>query len=339
MPSFEITEHRFASARHTSFYLACGPEDGPLIVFTHGWPELSLSWRHQLPFFGAMGFRAIAPDMRGYGRSTVYSETEAYNQESAVKDMIELLDGLGRNDAIWVGHDWGAPVSWNIASHHPDRCRGVVGLCVPYASLEQGLDFVITLSDRTLYPENEYPAAQWEYMRHYEERFDEATQPMDANPHNFVQAIFRKGDPAGIGQPASTAYVRKQGGWMGGMSEAPAVPRDEDVVSEADLQTYATYLEKNGFASANAWYMNHSDNAEYYKGAENNGALVMPVLFLAARYDYVCEAITSRLAEPMREKCSSLTEAIIDSGHWMAQEKPCEVNLEIVKWLTANELV
>ena len=58
------------TARHTSFYLECGPADGPLLVFLHGWPELSISWRHQLPCFAAMGFRCVAPDMRGYGRSS-----------------------------------------------------------------------------------------------------------------------------------------------------------------------------------------------------------------------------------------------------------------------------
>ncbi|HEX4098912.1 MAG TPA: alpha/beta fold hydrolase, partial [Caulobacteraceae bacterium] len=71
-----MTEHVAKSARHTSFYLACGPEDGPLVIFVHGWPELSISWRHQLPFLAAMGFRAVAPDMRGYGRSSVYGRHE-----------------------------------------------------------------------------------------------------------------------------------------------------------------------------------------------------------------------------------------------------------------------
>jgi len=70
---FPVTDHVVKTARHTSFYLACGAADAPLIVFVHGWPELSISWRHQLPCFAALGFRAIAPDMRGYGRSTVHT--------------------------------------------------------------------------------------------------------------------------------------------------------------------------------------------------------------------------------------------------------------------------
>src|SRR5579871_7037981 len=101
--SASITEHVARNGRHTSFYLACGPEDGPLIVFVHGWPELSISWRHQLPVFGALGFRAIAPDMRGYGRSSVYPRHADYALVHAVHDMLDLLDKLGREQAIWVG--------------------------------------------------------------------------------------------------------------------------------------------------------------------------------------------------------------------------------------------
>ena len=110
-----ITEHVVRTDRHRTFYLASGPADAPAIVFVHGWPELSISWRHQLPCFGALGFRAVAPDMRGYGRSSVYGRHEDYALEHSVRDMLELLDGLGRDRAIWVGHDWGSPVVWSLA--------------------------------------------------------------------------------------------------------------------------------------------------------------------------------------------------------------------------------
>ena len=86
-----LTEHTLKTDRHTTFYLAAGPEDGPLVIFVHGWPELSISWRHQLPALAALGFRAIAPDMRGYGRSSVYSQHGNYAQEHIVRDMLELL--------------------------------------------------------------------------------------------------------------------------------------------------------------------------------------------------------------------------------------------------------
>ena len=151
------TEHTLKTARHTTGYLACGPEAGPLLIFVHGWPELSLSWRHQLPAFAALGFRCIAPDMRGYGRSSTYPRHEDYTQEAIVGDMLELLAFLGRERAVWIGHDWGAPVVWNIASHHPERCIGVANLCVPYIAAGFELDNLVPLVDRSIYPEAEHP--------------------------------------------------------------------------------------------------------------------------------------------------------------------------------------
>ena len=130
--TFPVTEHTLKTERHTTGYLACGPESGPLLIFCHGWPELSLSWRHQLPAMAALGFRCIAPDMRGYGRSSTYARHEDFAQELIVQDMLELLASLGREKAVWIGHDWGSPVVWNIAAQHADRTVAVASLCVPY---------------------------------------------------------------------------------------------------------------------------------------------------------------------------------------------------------------
>lgn len=326
------TEHTVRTQRHTTFYLAAGPEDGPLIIFVHGWPELSISWRHQLPVLAALGFRALAPDMRGYGRSSVYDRHEDYAQEHIVRDMLELLDSLGKEKAVWVGHDWGSPVVWNIASHHPDRCYAVANLCVPYYTIERGLDHTLTLVDRDLYPINEFPAGQWDYMRYYEENFAEAVAPMDANVYKFVKLLFRKGNPDGEGKQAVTATARRNHGMLG-VSGVPDLPRDNDVVTEEDLSIYVSALTRNGFFGPSSWYRNHLANAAYAQTARNDGRLAMPVLFLNARYDYVCECTHSRLAEPMRAYCRHLTEVTIRSGHWMAQEKPGEVNAALVHWL------
>ena len=91
---FQVTEHVAKTSRHMTAYLACGAADAPLITFLHGWPELSISWRHQLPVFAELGFRCVAPDMRGYGRSSVYGQHPDYAVENSVHDMIELLDSI-----------------------------------------------------------------------------------------------------------------------------------------------------------------------------------------------------------------------------------------------------
>ena len=136
--------------------------------------------------------------------------------------------------------------------------------------------------------------------------------------------------------PSGTAMVRKNGGWFAGLDAAPEVPPDYDVVTDADLDIYATGLEKNSFFGPNSWYMNHEANAAYFSNAPAGGELSMPALFLHARYDYTCETLRSRLAEPMRELCLDLTEATVDTGHWMAQEAPWVVNREIARWLFAR---
>jgi pimeloyl-ACP methyl ester carboxylesterase len=331
-----ITEHTTQSSRHTTFYLAAGPEDGPLIIFVHGWPELSISWRHQLPVMGGLGFRAIAPDMRGYGRSSVHRKHSDYAQREVVADMLELLDALGRDKAVWVGHDWGSPTVWRLAAHHPDRCFAVANLCVPYYALDKGLDAALPYVDRSVYPQDAFPYGQWEYMRFYEENFDKATRTFEANPYNTAKALFRKGSPAGVGKPSLTAFVRRNGGWFGGAAEAPDVPRDPDVVSEEDLKQYADAMKRNGFFGPDSYYMNHAANAAYAAEALDDGMLDMPVLFIGARYDFTCETITSRLAEPMQGRCRNLTMKVIDSGHWMAQEKPRELNAALTHWLATQ---
>lgn len=329
----EVTEQVVTGQGHTVSYLAAGPEDGPLAVFVHGWPERSFSWRHQLPALAALGFRAVAPDQRGYGGSTVHPRHEDYRLELVVGDMVGLLDALGRERAVWVGHDWGSPVVWSLASHHPERCDAVANLCVPYATLERGLDAAVALVDREVYPEDEFPVGQWDYQRYYEEHFDRATGVMDANPYNLVKALFRKGNPAGQGRPTGTARTRANGGWFGGADEAPDLPADHDIATEAELRAYAAGLERNGFFGPNSYYMNHAANAEYTSRWRAGGVLDLPVLFLAARYDYTCECTASDLATPMRQLCRDLRYETLDCGHWMAQEKPREVNAALVRWL------
>jgi pimeloyl-ACP methyl ester carboxylesterase len=337
--TFPVTEHTVKTARHTTGYLACGAEGGPLLIFCHGWPELSLSWRHQLPAFAALGFRAVAPDMRGYGRSSTYSRHEDFAQAPIVEDMLELLASLGRahgqDRAVWIGHDWGSSVVWNIAAQHPDKTAGVASLCVPYIAQGFTIENRLPLVDRSVYPADLYPAGQWDYHLFYEENFDKARADFEVNIRNVVKAMFRRGDPARVGKPAPTASVRKAGGWFGG-GACPDVPRDGDVITEQDLEAYTATLQASGFFGPNSWYMNHKANGAYARRARNGGKLSMPVLFLHGAYDTTCETVSSKLAEPMRRDCSDLTEVVVKSGHWMAQEQPAAVNAALARWLATK---
>jgi pimeloyl-ACP methyl ester carboxylesterase len=334
--TFLITEHVAETSRHTTFYLACGAPNATPIIFLHGWPELSISWRHQLPVFGALGFRAIAPDMRGYGRSSVYTRQEDYAQEHIVTDMIELLDALGATKAIWVGHDWGSPVAWGLAQHHADRCHGVASLCVPYLPNGFTPTNAIALADRSVYPEDKYPAAQWDYQLFYLESFATARAAFEANVRATVKVLFRAGDPALKGRPFRSAICRKNGGFFAGAGSAPDLPRDAAVLTQQDEDQYTAALERNGFFGPDSWYMNPAANAAFADRCKAHWRLRMPVLFAHAAYDYICETIDSQTAEPMRAHCDNLTETTVNSGHWMAQEKPVQVNAALAKWLSAQ---
>jgi pimeloyl-ACP methyl ester carboxylesterase len=333
---FAVTEHVAETPRHRTFYLSCGAADAPPIIFVHGWPELSLSWRHQLPCFASLGFRAIAPDMRGYGGSSVYARQEDYALEHTVADMLELLAALGRDKAVWVGHDWGAPVVWSLASHHPERCVAVANLCVPHFAHGFSPEHVLPYIARDIYPEAEYPVGQWDYMLHYEENFDATVREFEADVAATLRINFRKGNPERLGKPSPLAAIRKRGSWFGPAGRAPDTPLDTDVLSEEDLEQYASALRRNGFFGPNAWYVNHRRNNDYAARSLDGGKLTLPVLYLHAKYDLTCETLISRLAEPMRRDCTRLREAIVRSGHWMAQECPTAVNAAIARWLACD---
>ena len=129
-----------------------------------------------------------------------------------------------------------------------------------------------------------------------------------------------------LSKPARTAFIRASRGWFGKANTAPDVPRDSTVLTEEDEHRYVASLKRNGFSGPDRWYMNSEVNADFARRATSNWRLTMPVLVLHAEYDYVCEPIESRLAEPMRRHSANLVEATIPSGHWMAQEKPVLVN-------------
>jgi pimeloyl-ACP methyl ester carboxylesterase len=105
---------------------------GPLVIMVHGFPELWYSWRHQIKPVAQAGYRVVAPDVRGYGGSDKPHEVEAYDMETLMKDVVGLIDTLGEEKAILVGHDWGAPICWNTAALHPSRISAIASLGVPY---------------------------------------------------------------------------------------------------------------------------------------------------------------------------------------------------------------
>lgn len=336
MDTNNFTAHRHETARHHTVWIEAGPSDGPLLIFLHGWPEMGLVWCRQIEHFAAAGWRCVAPDLRGYGGSSVPDAVSAYTVRETAADMVELHDALGGAPAVWVGHDWGSPVVWALASHHAARCRAVVNLCVPYLACGFALPNLLPLVDRTLYPEDKYPAGQWDYWLFYRERFAQAAADDEADVAATLALLYQPGKPEAVGKPAITANIRAQGGWFGPAHRAPAVPRNEALLSQADYDALGAAFQATGFRGANAWYMNDAANLAYAAEAPGFGRLTLPVLFLHAAWDTVCETACGRLAEPMRADCVDLTEQTIEAGHMLMLERPAEVNAAISGWLDAK---
>ena len=194
--TFPVTEHTVKTARHTTGYLACGAEKAPLLIFCHGWPELSLSWRHQLPAFAALGFRCVAPDMRGYGRSSTYTRHEDFapgaDRRGHARAPGRARPRQGGVDRPRLGQPGGV-------EHRRPPSRQDGGRGQPLRALSRRRASRWTSSCRwstaRSIPRPSFRSGQWDYQFFYEESFDKARKGFEANIRNVVKALFRKGDP------------------------------------------------------------------------------------------------------------------------------------------------
>ena len=266
---FPITENVVATDRHSSFYLECGPADGVPIIFVHGWPELAISWRAQLPAFAELGFRCIAPDMRGYGRSSQYARTQDYTAEECVTDLMELLAGIGADKATWIGHDAGAGAVWQLAAHHPQACIAVANLCVPYLPQGFTLESMVPLVNRDIYPADQYPFGQWQYWQYHNEAPEQIAAVMNRDIEHSVRLFFRRGSADHEGRPSGTVHVKAPDGWEKLYEATRGIGVDEAVLDEESYRAFVASFKRRGLARVNAFYRNDSANAAYASTAVN----------------------------------------------------------------------
>lgn len=123
--------HRTIRTNGIDLHLAEAGE-GPLVILLHGFPELWYSFRHQLGALAEAGYRAVAPDQRGYGATDAPSAVHDYTLMHLAGDIVGLFDALDEDSAVVVGQDWGSPVATTLALFRPDLVRGLVMLSTPY---------------------------------------------------------------------------------------------------------------------------------------------------------------------------------------------------------------
>lgn len=337
----EYTVQYSNGTKHIS-YITRGPSDGPAIIFLHGWPGVAETWKYQLDHFAGLDYYAVAPDMPGYGKSSHDADLTDYAHESIIPGLLAMLERIGRTKAIWVGHDWGAAVASSLVATHPEVVEAMVWLTVPYRTLELGYVEVLPLINRTVYPEEEYPYGQWDYMLYYEEQFERVTSVFNSSIEFSIKAIFGAwdGNTSVIGVPAPLSHIRKDGGWFGGIDQAPSgdvIPLNMTTLDQDLYDVLVSKLTTTGFGPPDGYYINHARNRVYnLEYQKNNGYLDMPCLFVEAKYDSVLDTSNSELLSPMPAFCKNFSFASVDASHWLQLQKPDRVNAAIANWLQQN---
>jgi pimeloyl-ACP methyl ester carboxylesterase len=291
---------------------------GPAVVMCHGFPETAYSWRHQLPALAEAGFRAIAPNQRGYADSTVLPNVQDYDLVHLTDDMARLLDALAIERAVFAGHDWGGFVTWAMPLRFPDRCLGVIGVNTPYVPFP-GTDVL-----RRAFGDDEKLYILW---------FQEpgvAEAALDRNPRLVFQQLMCRGvDP---GESAGLF-----GGALLGEDANPfrrletLEPIGPPLLAEEELEHYARAFQQSGFFGPVSWYRNIDRNNQLLPDLGLR-KLALPCLQICAAWDF---ALPPAMAAGMPALCSDLEMHTIDAcGHWTQQEQPEELNRLMIDWLT-----
>ncbi|MCW2664535.1 MAG: epoxide hydrolase [Mycobacterium sp.] len=300
-----------------------GDRGAPVVILAHGFPELAYSWRHQIPALADAGYHVLAPDQRGYGGSSRPDAIEAYNIHELTADLVGLLDDVGAQRAVWVGHDWGAPVVWHAPLLHPDRVAAVAALSVPALPRPKEAP---TQTWRKRFGENFF------YILYFQQP-GVADAELDADPARTMRRMM-----GGLGTSADPGAGLRMvapgpDGFIDRLPEPDGLP---DWISQEELDHYIAEFARTGFTGGLNWYRNFDRNWETTPEL-TDAKIAVPCLFIAGtadpvlaftRVDRASEAISGPYHQLMIE----------GAGHWLQQERPEEVNAALLEFLNGLEL-
>lgn len=278
---------------------------GNPIILCHGWPEHAYSWRYQIPALVKAGYHVIVPNQRGFGRSSSPQNITDYDISHLTADLVALLDHYGYQDAVFVGHDWGANIVWSLAMIHPSRVSKIINLALPYQ--ERGEKPWIEFMEEVF--------GEDFYFVHFNRKPGVADKVLDENRSRFLRNLFRKNVPLTPPEP---------GMMMINLAKAEAA-LGEPIMSEEDLAVFISAFEISGFSGGINWYRNLDRN--WHLLADVNPNITQPTLMIYGERDLIPKS------ENLPNYVPNLDIASIDCGHWIQQEKPEETNKTILSWL------
>lgn len=297
--------------------------EGPLVLLLHGFPESWYSYRHQLSALSAAGYRAVAPDLRGFGDSDRPHAISAYDQVELAADIAGLIDAYGNEPAVVVGHDWGAPVAWHSALLHPDKVRAVVGMSVPYGgrSAQAPLPRMRELFKGIFF-----------YMLYFQDE-GVAEAELEADVRESLRRFYLSvsGDApkdAAFQLHPPTARLLET------LYDDGRVP---SFLSEADLDFYTAQFQRSGFRGPLNLYRNF-DRTWQRLADVPSFTLSQPALFIGGERDPVVALSAKQLAR-MPELVPNLRRTLLvpDAGHWIQQERPDLTNQALLEFLESNK--
>ncbi|MFH8982297.1 alpha/beta fold hydrolase [Streptomyces varsoviensis] len=301
---------------------------GPLVLLVHGFPESWYSWRHQLPALAAAGYRAVAIDVRGYGRSSKPAEVEAYRMLAHVADNVAVVRALGEEHATVVGHDWGSTIAVNTALLRPDVFTAVGMLSVPYAPRggPRPTDaFAMMGGDEEFYVS-------------YFQRPGRAEAEIEADVRGWLAGFY-----AGL---SADTMPKESEGAAGSLFFVPEGGRLRDRfpqgvrpswLTEADLDVYAGEFERTGMAGALGRYRN-VDRDWSDLAAWDGAPIAQPSLFIGGGLDSSTTWMADAIAAFPHTLPGLVTSRVLDGcGHWIQQERPEEVNDMLTDWLEKTQ--